>query len=68
MATDSPKWSVDDIVAFSPRVTGGWVVARVIAVLFTPLFGYSYRVLITDGTRVWRTGSTECVTEDMLDR
>lgn len=62
------NWAVDDVVTFSPRVTGGWVVAKVTDVFFHAGWGYSYNVLITDGTRAWPTGATECVAEEVLDR
>lgn len=61
-------YAVDDVVTFSPGVTGGHVVAKVTGVVFHAYFGCSYLVLVTDGTRAWPTGSTECVPEDMLKR
>lgn len=59
---------VDEVVTFSPGVTGGHVVAVVTGVQYDARFGYSYNIRITDGTRAWPTGATECVPEDMLDR
>jgi hypothetical protein len=64
----SANWAIDDVVTFSPLVTGGHVVAKVTGVFFHAYFGYSYNIRITDGTRAWPTGATECVSEDMLDQ
>lgn len=60
------KYGVDDVVEFSPRVTGGHVVGVVTGVIFDARAGYAYTVRITDGTWAWPTGVTEGVSEDML--
>lgn len=63
----SARFAVDEVVTFRPRVTGGYVVAKVKGILHDARFGYAYQILITDGTRVWPTGTTECVSEETLD-
>ena len=52
--------TVGDVVEYRPRVTGGVVIGVVTEVHGT---GKSAAVTfrITDGNRLYRTGSTECV-------
>jgi hypothetical protein len=57
---------IGDVVEFSPRVTGGYVVAVVTAVHDIPLFGVTLDIRVTDGTRYWPPGTRESISADVL--
>lgn len=58
---------MDQVVEFSPLVTGGHVVAVVTAVHEIPLHGTSLTIRITDGTTIWLPGTVETIPAAMLD-
>lgn len=60
MADIAPTYYVGQVVEYRPRVTGGVVIGVVTAINGT---GKSAAVTlrVTDGTRVYPTGITECV-------
>jgi len=52
---------VGQVIRYRPRVTGGEVIGVITAVHRHPYYATSVTFRITDGNRLYPTGSTECV-------
>lgn len=56
--------TIGQVIEYRPRVTGGVITGVVTAVHNLPLFPASVTFRITDGNRLYRTGTTETVFEE----